>query len=86
MVYVRPCCLGNARRRFSGEGSLFFLGLTLQLYEQLLDSTVTLAVAYKQFLTDQKRAAWQFQGEWTTSYLDGHHSDQRQYKQISRLC
>lgn len=86
MVYLRPCCLGNARRRFSGVGSLFSLRLTLQLYEELLDSTITLAVPYKQFLTDLQRAAWQFQGEWTTSYLDGHHSDQRRYKEISLLC
>lgn len=33
-------------------------GLTLELCEELLDSTVSWTVPYKQFLIDQQRAAW----------------------------
>nr|XP_028701142.1 uncharacterized protein LOC106997229 [Macaca mulatta] len=55
MVYIKSCYLGSVRRRYSRTVGLFFsLGLTLELHEELLDSTVT----DEQLSPDAQRPAW----------------------------
>lgn len=40
------------------QGASFPLGLTLELYRELLDSIVTWTMSCKQFSSDLQRAAW----------------------------
>ena len=44
------------------RGAFFPLGLTLKLCEEPQDSVITWTVPYKQFSTDQQRAAWFMDG------------------------
>lgn len=60
MVYTGSCCLGNARRY--KQGASFSLGVTLELCEELLDSSITWTVPDKEPLTDQDLLL----GFWTT--------------------
>lgn len=55
-----PCCLGNATRRYRRGRQPF----STDLWEEMLDSTVTWTVPCKQLWTDWQRAVWLVDGSF----------------------
>lgn len=60
MVYTGSCYQENECSGVNNceQGASFPLGLTLELYRELLDSIVTWTMSCKQFSSDLQRAAW----------------------------